>query len=129
MSLGVSQRRPVREVSGIRALHYFEFIVLEVALENVCSLLASQTDELEEDAYPALDSLTTKVTSAKLERIRQVKARMTRLLTRVQQVEAELEHLLDNDDDMHEMYALLLYSAPPLRMTRSSRSVRRFKWM
>ena len=69
---------------------------------------------MEEDAYPALDSLTTKVTSAKLERIRQVKARMTRLLTRVQQVEAELEHLLDNDDDMHEMYARF-YSSSDLR--------------
>jgi hypothetical protein len=136
-SPGASQRRMDRgsTVENSRVSHFFEFVVLEQALENVCwyactslprshllcfttmcahrgvgawggSLLAEQADELEEDAYPALDSLTAKVTSSKLERIRQVKARMTRLMTRVQQVQAELEHLLDNDDDMHEMYAL-----------------------
>lgn len=39
----------------------FEFRALEVALETICSFLAARTTELESEAYPALDDLTTKV--------------------------------------------------------------------
>ncbi|MBA0583425.1 hypothetical protein Gorai_014283 [Gossypium raimondii] len=41
----------------------FEFRALEVALEAICSFLDARTRELEIDAYPALDELTSKVIS------------------------------------------------------------------
>jgi len=34
---------------------------LEVTLEAICSFLDARTTELETDAYPALDELTSKV--------------------------------------------------------------------
>ncbi|RID73157.1 hypothetical protein BRARA_B00325 [Brassica rapa] len=57
----------------------FEFRALEVVLEAICSLLAARTTELETSAYPALDELTSKVRD-------------------------ELEQLLDDDDDMADIY-------------------------
>lgn len=43
-----------------RAEFPFEFRALEVALEAICSFLDARTRELETDAYPALDELTSK---------------------------------------------------------------------
>ncbi|KAH9785549.1 Magnesium transporter [Citrus sinensis] len=57
----------------------FEFRALEVFLEAICSFLDARTRELETDAYPALDELTSKVRD-------------------------ELEQLLDDDDDMADLY-------------------------
>ncbi|KAL0680766.1 hypothetical protein Bca4012_047613 [Brassica carinata] len=82
----------------------FEFRALEVALEAICSLLAARTMELETSAYPALDELTSKISSRNLERVRKLKSAMTRLTARVQKVRDELEQLLDDDDDMADIY-------------------------
>ncbi|EYU17897.1 hypothetical protein ABFS82_14G202900 [Erythranthe guttata] len=82
----------------------FEFRALEVALEGVCSSLDAQTRELEVAAYPALDDLTAKTTSGNLDRVRKMKSSMSRLTSRVQKVRDEIEQLLDDDDDMAELY-------------------------
>ncbi|KAG6426915.1 hypothetical protein SASPL_111154 [Salvia splendens] len=97
----------------------FEFRALEVALEGVCSSLDAQTRELEISAYPALDELTAKAryidsilfvllilqtNSTNLDRVRKIKSSMTRLTSRVQKVRDELEQLLDDDDDMADLY-------------------------
>ncbi|RRT57921.1 hypothetical protein GW17_00026074, partial [Ensete ventricosum] len=106
----------------------FEFRALEVALEAICSYLDARTTELETAAYPALDELTSKVmpdflfiniltamiSSRNLDRVRKLKSAMTRLTARVQkvnhkiqcvhQVRDELEQLLDDDDDMADLY-------------------------
>ncbi|PSS33811.1 Magnesium transporter MRS2-2 like [Actinidia chinensis var. chinensis] len=82
----------------------FEFRALEVALEAICSFLAARTTELETAAYPALDDLTSKISSRNLDRIRKLKSTMTRLTARVQKVRDELEQLLDDDDDMADLY-------------------------
>ncbi|KAK6914027.1 Mg2+ transporter protein, CorA-like/Zinc transport protein ZntB [Dillenia turbinata] len=82
----------------------FEFRALEVALEAVCSFLAARTTELETAAYPALDELTSKISSRNLDRVRKLKSAMTRLTARVQKVRDELEQLLDDDDDMADLY-------------------------
>ncbi|XP_042053631.1 magnesium transporter MRS2-I-like isoform X2 [Salvia splendens] len=82
----------------------FEFRALEVALEGVCSSLDAQTRELEISAYPALDELTAKTNSTNLDRVRKIKSSMTRLTSRVQKVRDELEQLLDDDDDMADLY-------------------------
>ncbi|KAB1208862.1 Magnesium transporter MRS2-I [Morella rubra] len=82
----------------------FEFRALEVALEAICSFLDARTRELETDVYPALDELISKIGSRNLDRVRKLKSAMTRLTNRVQKVRDELEQLLDDDDDMADLY-------------------------
>lgn len=82
----------------------FEFRALEVALEAICSFLDARTTELETAAYPALDELTSKISSRNLDRVRKLKSGMTRLTSRVQKVRDELEQLLDDDGDMADLF-------------------------
>ncbi|XP_058080357.1 magnesium transporter MRS2-3 isoform X2 [Magnolia sinica] len=82
----------------------FEFIALEACLEAACSCLDNEARTLEQEAHPALDKLTTKISTLNLERVRQIKSRLVAITGRVQKVRDELEHLLDDDDDMAEMY-------------------------
>ncbi|URE03675.1 Magnesium transporter [Musa troglodytarum] len=63
-----------------------------------------ETLTLEQEAYPALDELTSKISTLNLERVRQIKSRLVAISGRVQKVRDELEHLLDDDMDMAEMY-------------------------
>ncbi|XP_031273916.1 magnesium transporter MRS2-F-like isoform X2 [Pistacia vera] len=81
----------------------FEFRALEACLESACKCLESETKTLEEEAYPALDELTTKISTLNLERVRKIKSRLAGISGRVQKVRDELEHLLDDDKDMAEM--------------------------
>ncbi|KAK7284082.1 hypothetical protein RJT34_18820 [Clitoria ternatea] len=82
----------------------FELRVLEILLEAICSFLDARTRELETAAYPALDELTSKISSRNLDRVRKLKSAMTRLTNRVQKIRDELENLLDDDDDMADLY-------------------------
>ncbi|XP_075520686.1 magnesium transporter MRS2-4-like [Primulina tabacum] len=82
----------------------FEFQVLEIALEVVCTYLDSSVAELERDAYPALDDLAIHVSTKNLEHVRSLKSNLTRLLARVQKVRDEIEHLLDDNEDMAQLY-------------------------
>ncbi|XP_058088637.1 magnesium transporter MRS2-F-like [Magnolia sinica] len=82
----------------------FEFRVLEVCLQSACECLESETSMLEKEAYPALDELTSKISTLNLERVRQIKSHLVKISGRVQKVRDELEHLLDDDMDMAEMY-------------------------
>ncbi|XP_077233856.1 magnesium transporter 4 isoform X1 [Tasmannia lanceolata] len=82
----------------------FEFIALEACLEAACSCLESEASTLEQEAHPALDKLTSKISTLNLERVRQIKSRLVAITGRVQKVRDELEHLLDDDEDMAEMY-------------------------
>ncbi|GFQ04506.1 magnesium transporter mrs2-4 [Phtheirospermum japonicum] len=82
----------------------FEFQVLEMALEVVCTYLDSNVAELERDAYPALDELAISVSTKNLEHVRSLKSNLTRLLARVQKVRDEIEHLLDDNEDMAQLY-------------------------
>nr|AYV92010.1 MGT10 [Saccharum spontaneum] len=101
----------------------FEFRALEVCLESACRSLEEETSTLEQEAYPALDELTSKISTLNLERVRQIKSRLVAISGRVQKVVSkfidllrvnllsdlsmvrdELEHLLDDEMDMAEMY-------------------------
>ncbi|CAI9104250.1 OLC1v1002885C1 [Oldenlandia corymbosa var. corymbosa] len=82
----------------------FEFVALEACLEAACSSLENEAKTLELEAHPALDKLTTKISTLNLERVRQIKSRLVAITGRVQKVRDELEHLLDDDEDMAEMY-------------------------
>ncbi|KAI3990891.1 hypothetical protein MKX01_026075 [Papaver californicum] len=64
---------------GLQSELPFEFQVLEIALEVVC-------------------------TTKNLELVRSLKSTLTRLLARVQKVRDELEHLLDDNEDMAQLY-------------------------
>ncbi|KAI3957023.1 hypothetical protein MKW92_039181 [Papaver armeniacum] len=93
----------VRKAGGPVVLP-FEFKVLEVCLEFACKSLETETSTLEQEAYPAVDELTSKISTLNLQRARQIKSRLVALLGRVQKVRDELENLLDDDMDMAEMY-------------------------
>lgn len=82
----------------------FEFRALEACLEAACSCLDTETIKLEREAYPALDELTSKISTLNLERVRQIKSRLVAISGRVQKVRDEIEQLLDDDGDMAEMY-------------------------
>ncbi|XP_057837647.1 magnesium transporter MRS2-1 isoform X1 [Cryptomeria japonica] len=82
----------------------FEFRALEIALEAACTFLETQATELEIEAYPVLDELTSKISTLNLERVRRLKSRLVALTRRVQKVRDEIEQLMDDDGDMAEMY-------------------------
>lgn len=73
-------------VEGFQSELPFEFQVLEIALEVVCTYLDSNVEELEIDAYPVLDELARNVSTKNLEHVRSLKSNLTRLLARVQKV-------------------------------------------
>ncbi|EFJ28036.1 hypothetical protein SELMODRAFT_94109 [Selaginella moellendorffii] len=99
------RRLPLQTLENGAEVTPFEFRALEVALEAICSFLDARTTELETSAYPALDELTSKISSRNLDRVRKLKSGMTRLISRVQKVvRDELEQLLDDDDDMAELF-------------------------
>ncbi|KAG5069208.1 hypothetical protein JHK85_001585 [Glycine max] len=83
----------------------FEFVSLEACLEAACSVLENEAKTLEQEAHPALDKLTSKISTLNLERVCQTKSRLDAIIGRVQKVKDELEHLLDDDEDMAEMNA------------------------
>ncbi|KAF2293873.1 hypothetical protein GH714_005301 [Hevea brasiliensis] len=96
---------PVPEaVEGLQCELPFEFQVLEIALEVVCTYLDSNVADLERDAYPVLDELARNVSTKNLEHVRSLKSNLTRLLARVQKVRDEIEHLLDDNEDMADLY-------------------------
>ncbi|XP_020588350.1 magnesium transporter MRS2-4-like isoform X2 [Phalaenopsis equestris] len=82
----------------------FELQVLDVALGIVCTSLESSVTDLVRNLYLALDELTKHVSNKNLERVRSLKSNLTRLLSRVQKVRDEIEHLLDNNEDMPQFY-------------------------
>ncbi|KAK3153210.1 hypothetical protein QOZ80_2BG0169300 [Eleusine coracana subsp. coracana] len=94
----------LNEATGAEHELPFEFQVLEVALEAVCSALDLSVADLERHATPVLDELTKNVSTRNLERVRSLKSDLTRLLARVQKVRDEIEHLLDDNEDMAHLY-------------------------
>ncbi|XLR16958.1 hypothetical protein S83_044896 [Arachis hypogaea] len=96
---------PVPEsAEGLQSELPFEFQVLEIALEVVCTSLDSSVADLERGAYPVLDDLARNVSTKNLEHVRSLKSNLTRLLARVQKVRDEIEHLLDDNEDMAQLY-------------------------
>ncbi|CAN4124596.1 unnamed protein product [Withania somnifera] len=82
----------------------FEFRALELALELTCFSLDAQVKELELEVYPVLDELATSINTLNLERVRRLKGQLLGLTQRVQKVCDEIEHLMDDDGDMADMY-------------------------
>lgn len=99
----LSGKQAIGNQDGLKVLP-FEFVALEACLEAACSCLENEARTLEQEAHPALDKLTSKISTLNLERVRQIKSRLVAISGRVQKVRDELEHLLDDDEDMAEMY-------------------------
>uniref|UniRef100_A0A7C8Z3D6 Magnesium transporter n=1 Tax=Opuntia streptacantha TaxID=393608 RepID=A0A7C8Z3D6_OPUST len=99
----MEEKQDLKNRDAVKVLP-FEFIALEACLEAACSSLDNEARTLEQEAHPALDKLTSKISTLNLERVRQIKSRLVALTGRVQKVRDELEHLLDDDEDMAEMY-------------------------
>ena len=100
----IEEASPVQVPEGLQCDLPFEFQVLEIALEVVCTYLDSSVAELEMEAYPVLDELARNVSTKNLELVRSLKSNLTRLLARVQKVRDEIEHLLDDNEDMAHLY-------------------------
>ncbi|EPS68212.1 hypothetical protein M569_06560, partial [Genlisea aurea] len=85
----------------------FQFLVLDVTLEAICSFLSARTTELENSVYPALDLLTKRIVLSNMDDIRKLKSQMTRLSSRVHRAEytvkEEIEKFLGDDDHMAEL--------------------------
>ncbi|XP_027157586.1 magnesium transporter MRS2-3-like [Coffea eugenioides] len=92
------------ENTGPPLLLPFEFVVLEACLDAACGYLDEEATALEEEAYPALDEVTSKINTLNLERVHRIKNRLAQLFQRVQKVRDELERLLNNDEYMAKMY-------------------------
>ncbi|KAK7366489.1 hypothetical protein VNO80_08480 [Phaseolus coccineus] len=101
----------------------FEFVALEACLEAACSVLENEAKTLEQEAHPALDKLTSKISTLNLERVRQIKSRLVAITGRVQKVRDELEHLLDDDEDMAEMYLTDKLAEQQLEQSSSGSSI------
>ncbi|EOA18421.1 hypothetical protein CARUB_v10006967mg [Capsella rubella] len=81
----------------------FEIQVLEIALEVVCSFVDSNVTALETQAGSLLEELTKKVSNENLKQLRSLKTNLTYLLARVQKVRDEIEHFLDDKEDMADL--------------------------
>ncbi|CAH2045589.1 unnamed protein product [Thlaspi arvense] len=68
------------------------------------NLKDGQVNELEMEVYPVLDELASNISTLNLEHVRRLKGRLLALTQKVQKVCDEIEHLMDDDDDMAEMY-------------------------
>ncbi|CAN6919439.1 unnamed protein product [Brassica oleracea] len=97
------KKRSLGNQDGSKVLP-FEFVALEACLEAAITSLESEAVRLELEAHPALDKLTIKISTLNLERVRQIKSRLVAITGRVQKVSDELEKLLNDDEDMAEMY-------------------------
>eukprot|EP00191_Tetraselmis_sp_GSL018_P021957 CAMPEP_0177621368 /NCGR_PEP_ID=MMETSP0419_2-20121207/27546_1 /TAXON_ID=582737 /ORGANISM="Tetraselmis sp., Strain GSL018" /LENGTH=644 /DNA_ID=CAMNT_0019121277 /DNA_START=295 /DNA_END=2232 /DNA_ORIENTATION=+ len=82
----------------------YELRALEAALAEANKVLEHEVTNLEQDARSALDNLTKKVSRAALENVRRVKTRLNRLTARIGKLREELEDLMDDDEDMADMY-------------------------
>ncbi|KAJ9158935.1 hypothetical protein P3X46_024478 [Hevea brasiliensis] len=89
-----------KAVEGLQCELPFEFLVLEIALEVVCTYLDSNVADLERDAYPVLDELARNVSTKNLEHVQSLKSNLTRFL----HVRDEIEHLLDDNEDMADLF-------------------------
>jgi hypothetical protein len=68
----------------------FAFSEDQCICNNVCFSVSLQAAELEIEAYPLLDELTSKISTLNLERVRRLKSRLVALTRRVQKVKYSL---------------------------------------
>ncbi|XP_042044501.1 magnesium transporter MRS2-3-like [Salvia splendens] len=88
----------------------FEFVALEACLQATCSSLDDEATRLEQEAHPALDKLTSKISTLNLDRVRHIKSRLVAITGRVQKVRDEFRDK-DGLDDADEQQAPSMQSS------------------
>ncbi|GMP39265.1 hypothetical protein CsSME_00010170 [Camellia sinensis var. sinensis] len=83
---------------------------------------SSKTSTLELEAYPTLDELSVSISTLNLQRVRAIKSRLVAVTGRVQKLRDELEHLLDDDMDMAEMYLTAKLFSPQFEDSKPKHS-------
>lgn len=82
----------------------FELRGLEASLIAGVTNLELAVGNLERVAFPALETLMKTVSRTELDKTRHVKSMTTHLLSRVERIRKEIEEILDDDQDMADMY-------------------------
>ncbi|KAK9817294.1 hypothetical protein WJX72_012299 [[Myrmecia] bisecta] len=82
----------------------FELRALESGLAAATKILDLEVVDLERQTLPSLQRLLRKVSREELESVRYCKASLKKMITRVGKVKEELEDILDDDQDMRDMY-------------------------
>ncbi|KAK4394589.1 Magnesium transporter MRS2-3 [Sesamum angolense] len=93
------EQQVAENARGLKLLP-FEFVALEACLEAACSSLDNEAKRLEQEAHPALDKLTSKISTLNLERVRQIKSRLVAMAGRVQKLR---EYVDDTEDYINIM--------------------------
>lgn len=82
----------------------FEFRALEAILEHVCYNLSRNFGEIKPDIQHTLELLPDKINTEHLERLRSREHALKSFYVRSRKVQHVLQSLLDQDDDMADMY-------------------------
>lgn len=82
----------------------YEFRALEGILVNVCMSLEKDFSSLEPTILENLDDLPTRLTSRQLEELRSFKQRLSQFSARSQDVQRVLQEVLEEDENMINMY-------------------------
>jgi len=82
----------------------FPLLALEAAMAGAHKQLEVQVTQLETSVRYALEHLVQKVSRTNLERVHVVKSHMNKLTTRADKLKEEIDKLLDDDDDMRDLY-------------------------
>ncbi|KAL3135886.1 hypothetical protein ABBQ32_007442 [Trebouxia sp. C0010 RCD-2024] len=82
----------------------FELRALEAALAHTCRSLEQESIQVERATLPSLKALMQKVSRPELEKVRTCKTNLNRMMARVSELKQELEGMLDDDQDMADMY-------------------------
>ncbi|KAL1317066.1 hypothetical protein AAHE18_15G110200 [Arachis hypogaea] len=92
-----SKQNDIQNGDGMKILP-FEFVALEACLEAACSVLENEAKTLEQEAHPALDKLTSKISTLNLERVHQIKSRLVAITGRVQKLHSSSASSINDDD-------------------------------
>ncbi|DBB08201.1 hypothetical protein WJX82_009172 [Trebouxia sp. C0006] len=102
--LTTTQSTSSRGASSIDRTLPFELRALEAALAHTCRSLEQESIQVERATLPALKSLMQKVSRQELDKVRSCKSNLNKMLARVLELKQELEGMLDDDQDMADMY-------------------------
>ncbi len=84
--------------------HAFELLVLEVALTQKLSIVRYEHEGLEKSITKTLTEVQQTYTNRNLERLLNLKKSLSKLETKVKEIQEELVDILNDDDDMKSFY-------------------------
>lgn len=93
----------------------FEFRALEGILLHTCAVLERDFVGIEPQLRQTLGTLPTRITNEGLEMLRLLEQRLNHYYSRVRKAQYALQSVLDDDEDMAEMYLSEKYKTPSLR--------------